>query len=331
MLKKRLALFAQALIQSLIFISFFCGCSFFAFAQNDFTEMLKNLDERQGQLNNSIVNSPELLKKWTTINSVLSKGTLVEVEEFIKSKDVNEVIFCSTMLTTLITSLIQGNPFPELVSEKVSLLLKAGADVNKIPCPNKATLPPLSLTVSLPTGLEGVKLYTLSAFQQQLMLKQGDCGIQGVLVKPCKDFTDEDKYKIVSAIEKSFSDKKDSLELNLMEIVKLLVRYGADINQKDVVGYTALNYAANVSSGFSTVPLKYLIENGGNVNTISNQGGTPLHNAAAAGNRQAINILIRAGADTSIRNNQGLRYDEINAASKANAMRWLNSNEKAER
>lgn len=294
------------------------------FAQEDVSGVLQKLRGEQEQLNNSIANSPELLKKWTIMNSVLSNGTVADVEEYIKDKDVNEVIFCSTMLTTLITSLVQNNPFPKLVPDKVALLLKAGANVNKIPCPNKATLPPLSLTVSLPTGLEGTKLNTLSVFQQQLVLKQGDCGIQGVLVKPCKDFTDEDKYKIVSAIEKSFSDKKDSLELNLMEIVKLLVRYGADINQKDVVGYTALNYAANVSSGFSTVPLKYLIENGGNVNTISNQGGTPLHNAAAAGNRQAINILIRAGADTSIRNNQGLRYDEINAASKANAMKQLN-------
>lgn len=255
------------------------------------------------------------------MNSVLSNGTVADVEEYIKDKDVNEVIFCSTMLTTLITSLVQNNPFPELVPDKVALLLKAGANVNKIPCPDKATLPPLSLTVSLPTGLEGTKFNTLSVFQQQLALKQGDCGIQGVLVKPCKDFTDEDKLKIVNAIEKSFLGGKNSLEFYIMEIVKLLVSNGADINKQDIIGYTALNYAANVSSDYSDAPLKYLIENGGNVNTISKFGGTPLHNAAAIGNQKAVNLLIQAGADVSVRNNQGLRYDEVNTVSKVKVVK----------
>ena len=88
-----------------------------------------------------------------------------------------------------------------------------------------------------------------------------------------------------------------------LEIVKLLIDKGADINAKDDIGQTVLIDAA---WGGSLDVVKFLIDKGLDVNA-GNQGGmTVLMGAAQGGkNLDVVKLLIDKGADTKARNHIG--------------------------
>ena len=108
-----------------------------------------------------------------------------------------------------------------------------------------------------------------------------------------------------------------------LEIVKLLVEHGADIEAKDSnAGYTALIFAAKreeYSSGFRMVAIdtfsimggnttqleivKYLVEQGANINARSSYNTTALMEAAYKGNFEIVKFLVQNGADVNIKNN----------------------------
>ena len=60
---------------------------------------------------------------------------------------------------------------------------------------------------------------------------------------------------------------------NKLEIIKLLIENGADVNTRDEDGKTPLHYVNNVEIA------KLLIENGAEVNAMSNKGQTPCDTA----------------------------------------------------
>lgn len=98
-------------------------------------------------------------------------------------------------------------------------------------------------------------------------------------------------------------------------LVKLL-KAGADIRATDKNGVTALHHAVRFRS---PAAVKTLIEHGANVNQVCRRSGsTPLHRAVTqtgapgtAGKSPAaieiIQILLAAGADSSITNKSGKR------------------------
>ena len=96
-----------------------------------------------------------------------------------------------------------------------------------------------------------------------------------------------------------------------MRTVKILLDNGAIIDKQDAFGQTALHLAAQNPKGESLEPLKYLIERGADVNIRDNKGNTPLHIAFASENDDAVDILIKAGANTQIRNNAGKLYNQV--------------------
>ncbi len=82
------------------------------------------------------------------------------------------------------------------------------------------------------------------------------------------------------------------------EILKMLMAKGADAKAKDTFGGTALNVAC-LSDDMSAIRL--LVEAGADVNGAgidhgAAPGGTPLMNAAANGNLEAVNYLLKMGA-----------------------------------
>ena len=87
-----------------------------------------------------------------------------------------------------------------------------------------------------------------------------------------------------------------------VEIVKMLISNGANIESKMVKGFTPLHYAAE---GNSTKVLNLLINNKANLNAKGNKGETPLHNASAAGNKEIAELLIKSGADINSEDNDG--------------------------
>ena len=77
------------------------------------------------------------------------------------------------------------------------------------------------------------------------------------------------------------------------EMVKTLVRKGANVNDKDNKGYTPLHFAC-AKGNPETV--KILLEFGGDVNAITKNKKTPLTLARSNGNREIIQMLESRGA-----------------------------------
>jgi ankyrin repeat protein len=85
-----------------------------------------------------------------------------------------------------------------------------------------------------------------------------------------------------------------------LQIAKLLVSRGANVNVRCIDGRTPLHF---IGWSYEVIPL--LISEGADINALDNDGDTPLHKAAMSGNTNAVQLLISAGADTSIKNNKG--------------------------
>jgi len=79
-----------------------------------------------------------------------------------------------------------------------------------------------------------------------------------------------------------------------VEILKLLIDKGADINAQDNYGSTPLHYAVEDNRFINGI--QYLIEHGANVDEKDSYSNTPLHIAARNCNSRKIQILVEAGA-----------------------------------
>lgn len=120
------------------------------------------------------------------------------------------------------------------------------------------------------------------------------------------------------------------------DVVKVLLRGGANVNVRDMGGYTALlralekkndavaelllalpNLEVN-AQGFSGMTaltwyvwsgnernVQYLLEHGSNPNLSDADGDTPLHGAAQRGNVKLLQMLLAAGANPNAKNKVG--------------------------
>ncbi|MDC8785301.1 ankyrin repeat domain-containing protein [Roseateles koreensis] len=85
-----------------------------------------------------------------------------------------------------------------------------------------------------------------------------------------------------------------------LDWVQALVKKGAPVNQD---GWTPLHYAC---SGPDNGVAQWLISQGADINSRSPNGSTPLMLAAGYGALDLTPVLLKAGADASLRNTQGL-------------------------
>ena len=92
-----------------------------------------------------------------------------------------------------------------------------------------------------------------------------------------------------------------------VDIVKALIDAGADVNAVEMYGYSPLHLVSQPT--FSKCPnhfaiAKTLIASGANVNQKDMGGDTPLHGAAMV-NISIVRLLISSGADVNARSNRG--------------------------
>lgn len=95
-----------------------------------------------------------------------------------------------------------------------------------------------------------------------------------------------------------------------LETVKALIERGADVNKP---GWAALHYAA--TRGHLEV-MRLLLEHNAYIDAASPNGTTPLMMAAFYGTASAVKLLLEAGADPLLRNQQDLTA--IDFAQRAN-------------
>lgn len=86
------------------------------------------------------------------------------------------------------------------------------------------------------------------------------------------------------------------------DIVKLLVKEGADANLKDNQNFYPLHLAASKGE---TAICNALIKAGAELENITDKGGTALHVAAASGFGATVNALLKAGANIEAKDQWG--------------------------
>lgn len=86
----------------------------------------------------------------------------------------------------------------------------------------------------------------------------------------------------------------------LLEVARQLIERGADVNKP---GWAALHYAA--THGHLEV-MNLLLENHAYIDASSPNGSTPLMMASLYGTAAAVKLLLEAGADPLLKNEQGL-------------------------
>jgi ankyrin repeat protein len=82
--------------------------------------------------------------------------------------------------------------------------------------------------------------------------------------------------------------------------MKALVARGALVNEP---GWTALHYAC---SGPDRGAVRWLLEQGAEIDARSPNGSTPLMMAAGYGESSSVELLLKAGANVGLRNEQGM-------------------------
>ena len=91
-----------------------------------------------------------------------------------------------------------------------------------------------------------------------------------------------------------------------IDIAKLLIYAGADVNTSDPNGRTPLHFIYIKYKRYDAAIAKLLIDAGANLNAQDNKGQTPLHTAIGKSySSPTVEFLIEAGANLNIRDNKG--------------------------
>lgn len=84
-----------------------------------------------------------------------------------------------------------------------------------------------------------------------------------------------------------------------LDIARELIRRGADVNRE---GWTPLHYAASADTAQTLDIIKLLLEESAYIDAASPNGTTPLMLAAQYSSEAVVRLLLREGADITLRN-----------------------------
>ena len=144
------------------------------------------------------------------------------------------------------------------------------------------------------------------------------------LIKACQGEEKKDVKEIKELIDMGadVNQKNETGKTALMmasikgykEVVEFLIQKEADVNQKDDYGWTALMWTSR--KGRNEI-VKLLIQKGADVNQKDYYGWTALMEASKRGHKEVVELLIQKGADVNQKDNNG-----------QNAMMRANNDEK---
>lgn len=183
--------------------------------------------------------------------------------------------------------------------EMVELLIRKGADIN---ITDKRAQTPIELAVSL-SNLDIVKLLLKNKAKIDIKNSEGDPFIFTVI----SYFKDAEilgmfmKNVNINSLNKqnhNLLQYELSLPNSNINTIKFLIDNGCDINYADSDGNTSLHFA--MEHNIETV--KLLVKNGANVNAINNEGEMPLYEAVKLETIETVKFLLKNGANPNIRN-----------------------------
>jgi ankyrin repeat protein len=95
----------------------------------------------------------------------------------------------------------------------------------------------------------------------------------------------------------------DATRFARLKTIEFLINAGADVNQQDIAGKTALHLVPCNTDYYYTETLikcySLLVKAGADPNICDNYGKNAIYNAVLADNEQIINILVKAGANVN--------------------------------
>lgn len=111
-----------------------------------------------------------------------------------------------------------------------------------------------------------------------------------------------DDPALIQAMQYNYDEDGLKCEPNI-EIIKLLINKGADVNGKNYTDSSPLHYAVALKNKGTEI-IKLLIDKGADMNTKNCYGDTPLHRTVFRSLENA-KILIEHGADVNAKDNDG--------------------------
>ncbi len=211
---------------------------------------------------------------------------------------------------TALSLALKENPNQEVAK----LLIQAGADVNAV------------------NGLEETPLHTVAAMNEDVMMS---VNIATALINAGANLNSKISRSNTFSWCLDCTPLHMAASVNHIQMVKLLIKHGANINSKDEADNSPLhmaiygghgklaklliesgayvhsrNYNGNLPvqvAAHAGLPdlIKLLIEAGSPVNVQDRVGDTPLHDAALQGHVEAARVLVGAGAAVNAKNNRG--------------------------
>lgn len=187
-----------------------------------------------------------------------------------------------------VTPLIAAVQYGRL--EMVQALLKAGADPNQADEHNQAT-PILWGAIQDPGEETREKGMTLPTEQTKIQIVR-------LLLESGARINEKNAW--------GGSALQWAADAGLLDMVKLLIQKGADINAIDMDGFTPLIAAANYDSEQHNQILKALLDSGAKIDAISKNGDTALMYAIHNFKTDNARTLVKAGANINCKNHLGI-------------------------
>jgi ankyrin repeat protein len=101
------------------------------------------------------------------------------------------------------------------------------------------------------------------------------------------------------------------------DVARLLLEHDADANARMDRNLTPLHVAAKVAAEYGSVEIvRVLLEFGGNVGAVDDEGKTPLHFAAELGSFEVVRVLLEHGANVGAEDKEGRTPFQIASASR---------------
>ncbi|XP_061187016.1 poly [ADP-ribose] polymerase tankyrase-like [Saccostrea echinata] len=235
--------------------------------------------------------TPSTLHKLP-LHSAAKENDIVKLEQFFLDGDSHTVNLQDQHGRTALHCLLDSPTFSDLeeVKRGIQILLDNGADIN---IQNEHGETPLHTVVkNYLEFIPEIIRYILTHSKNYVMDKQDENGYS-LFHLFMSDFSD---LVIKSNGYKKLSQEKNEFLQSLLRGEILQYNFSALLNQKERNGYSAF-HTYNGNSDCSPEIIQLMVRCGGDVNTASKLGITPLMESVLRGRRDIVGILLKAGAN----------------------------------